>query len=356
MPTRQRPEMNDEEEIVTVALDPRAWIGVTVLISFALTIAATLIYLISGGGTELFQRRVLLRTYFADGTGLERKAVVEVDGIKVGLIDSVELSHSGEPSRIVRVNVAIATRYLSSIPVDSKTEITADNLLGDKYINIHKGHASEFVKEGDELLAQPPDKSFDPADLIHSLQDVLKRTNALLDLADDPNSQLGQLFQSDEIYNKIRDDLMGIQTIIHTAVNPKSPAGQAIFGSELYDQLRAPVLQIDKQLAAIENGEGDLGHAYASTDQYDQLRRGIAGFHKSVAELKSNELLTGDEMHDRLAETFKQLDTIISSLTAGPLFENAAPYESLVGQTKSAGDLLREFRNNPKKFLRIKVF
>ena len=48
-----------------------------------------MIYLLSGGGSEIFQRRVALRTYFPDGTGLEKKALVEVDGIKVGYISSV---------------------------------------------------------------------------------------------------------------------------------------------------------------------------------------------------------------------------------------------------------------------------
>ena len=48
-------------------------------------------------------------------------------------------------------------------PVDSRTEITADNLLGDKYINIRKGIASESIKAGDELLTQPASNSFDPA-------------------------------------------------------------------------------------------------------------------------------------------------------------------------------------------------
>jgi phospholipid/cholesterol/gamma-HCH transport system substrate-binding protein len=352
------PEIKTEEddEIVTVALDPHAWIGVTVLISFAVMVVATLVYLLSGGGTELFQRRVTLRTYFSDGTGLEKKAVVEVDGIKVGRIDSVELSHSNEPTRVVRVNVSIARRYLSSIPVDSRTEITADNLLGDKYINIHRGRAGEFVKEGDELLAQPPDNSFDPADLIHSLQDILKRTSAILDLIDDPNSQLGQLVQGEKLYDQIRNDVMGVQNTIHLFGSHKSDVGKAIFGTELYDQLRAPINDIDKQLMAIENGEGALGHFYASTEQYDKLHAQILDFHKSLTELRKNKLLTSDEMHDQLLAALDRLNTVIATMTTGPLFENTQLYESLAGSSRSAETFLREFRNNPQKFLRIKVF
>jgi phospholipid/cholesterol/gamma-HCH transport system substrate-binding protein len=350
------PEREEDEEISTVALDPVAWLRVTVLVSFAIAVMAILVYLLSGGGSEMFQRRATLRTFFPDGIGLEKKAVVEVDGIKVGHISSVELSHSNEPSRVVRVNLSVDTRYLSSIPVDSRTEITADNLLGDKYINIRKGVAGESVKSGDELLTQPASNSFDPADLISSLQNVLNQTSAILDLIDDPESQLGQLVQSEALYDQILDDIAGIQKTVYRIGNPKSPGGQAIFGSQLYDQLRAPINDIDAKLAAIEAGEGPLGHAYATSEQYDKLRTQIADFRKSVAGFKGNKLLTSDEQYRQLLTTFQQLSVVITSASTGPLFENTQLYESLNGASKNAEQLLREFRKDPQKFLRMKVF
>jgi phospholipid/cholesterol/gamma-HCH transport system substrate-binding protein len=348
--------VEEEEDIVTVALNPWAWLRVTVLISFAVAVVGILIYLISGGGRELFQRKVTLRTFVADGTGLEKKGLVEVNGIKVGKISSVELSHSNEPSRVVRVNISVDQKYLSSIPVDSRTEITADNLLGDKYINIRKGIAGESVKAGDELLTQPPSNSFDPADLLASLQAVLNQTSSILDLIDDPQSQLGQLVQGEALYDEIRDDVVAAQQMVHKFGNPSSPAGQAIFGSDLYDQLRAPLLDIDKQLAAIQNGEGALGHALTTTEQYDKWRGQVADFRKSVANWKTNKLLTNDEMYHKMLETVKQLNQVVTSMSTGPLFENAQLYESLNGSSRDMGNFLREFRNNPQKFLRIKVF
>jgi phospholipid/cholesterol/gamma-HCH transport system substrate-binding protein len=348
--------LEQEDEIVTVALDSHAWIRVTVLISFAVTVVGFLMYLISGGGRDLFQRKVMLRTYVADGSGLEKKAIVEVNGIKIGKIASVELSHSNEPSRVVRVNFLVQERYLSSIPVDSRTEVTADNLLGDKYINIRKGVAHEAVKAGDELFAEPPSNTFDPADLIASLQGVLNQISSILDLADDPESQLGQLFQSEALYDQVRGYVDAAQETVYKLGNPKSPAGQAIFGSELYEQLLAPILDIDKRLAAIQSGEGPIGHAYATTEQYDKVRDQIAQFRKSVAELRTNKLLTSDEMYQKTLEAFKNLNTVITSLSSGPLFANAQLYESLNGSSKSAEKFLKEFRNDPRKFLRVKIF
>jgi phospholipid/cholesterol/gamma-HCH transport system substrate-binding protein len=349
-------EQQQEEEIVTVALNPRAWIGVTVLISFAMSTLMVVMYLLSGGGQNLIQRKVALHTYFADGSGLEKKAIVKLDGIKIGKVQSVELSHSNEPTRVVRVNILIDRRYLESIPVDSQTELTEDNLLGDKYVNIHKGTAGEFIKAGDELFAKPPSGSFDPADLAASLIKVLDQVNSILDDIDNPETQLGQLVQGEALYDQIRDDIVGMQRTVHQFGNPKSPAGQAVFGTELYDQLRQPILDIDKQLTAIQSGEGPLGHAYASTEQYDKVRKQIGDFRKTVEELRKNKLLTSDETYTTLLQTFRNLNVVVTSLSKGPMFENAQLYESLEGSSKSAEKLLKDFRNNPQKYLRIKVF
>ena len=349
-------EPEQDEEIVTVALDPRAWIRVTVLISFAMAVMGVMVYLLSGGGRNFFQRKVPLHTYFPDGSGLENKALVELDGIKVGKIVSVELSHSMEPSRVVRVNILLDQRYLSSIPVDSQTEITADNLLGDKYVNIHKGIAGEAVKAGDELLAKPPSGDFNPADLIASLKQVISEVSAILDQVDDPATQLGQLVKGDDLYNQIRDDIIGIQKTVFAVGNPRTPAGQAVFGTALYDQLREPINDIDKQLAAIQNGEGTMGQLYASSSQYDKLKAQVSDVRKQMEDLKSNKFLTSDETYVALLNTFRDLNVVVTSLSNGPMFENAQLYESLGGSAKNAETFLREFRHNPQKFLRLKIF
>jgi phospholipid/cholesterol/gamma-HCH transport system substrate-binding protein len=349
-------ELEQEDEIVTVALNPKAWIGVTVLISFAMTTILVLMYLLSGGGKEFFQRKVTLRTYFPDGSGLEKKAKVELDGIKIGKVQSVELSHSNEPTRVVRVNISIDQKFLQSIPVDSQTELTEDNLLGDKYINIHRGTANETIKAGDELFAKPPSNDFDPADLAKSLRKVLDQVNGILDDIDNPETELGQLVQGEALYDQIRDDIVGMQKTVHQFGNPKSPAGQAVFGTELYDQLRKPILDIDKQLASIQSGEGTIGHAYASTEQYDKVRKQIGDFRKTVEDLRKNQFLTSDEEYAKLLETFRNLNVVVTSLSNGPMFENAQLYESVAGSSKSAEKFLKDFRNNPQKYLRIKVF
>jgi phospholipid/cholesterol/gamma-HCH transport system substrate-binding protein len=173
---------------------------------------------------------------------------------------------------------------------------------------------------------------------------------------DDPETKLGELVKGEGLYDQIRDDIIGIQKTVHGFGNPKSLAGQAVFGTELYDQLRQPINDIDTQLAAIQSGEGTLGHAYATTEQYDQVRKQIADFRKTVADLRTNKLISSDGTYLALLETFRDLNTVLTTLSTGPMFENSQLYESLNGSSRSAEKSLKDFRNNPQKYLRLKVF
>jgi phospholipid/cholesterol/gamma-HCH transport system substrate-binding protein len=192
--------------------------------------------------------------------------------------------------------------------------------------------------------------------LIVSLRSILNRASGILDLIEDPNSKVGQVVQGEALYDGIRNDIASMERTVRAYGNPTGAAGRAIFGVDLYNQLRAPINDIDKQLAAIENGEGAIGHAYASSEQYDQLRGQIVDFRKLASGLENNKFLTSDEFYNNMRATLDELNTVITSMTSGPLFDNAQLYESLNGSSKSASEFLTDFRKDPRKYLRVKLF
>jgi phospholipid/cholesterol/gamma-HCH transport system substrate-binding protein len=354
-PENNAPEPEEEGEIVTVAMSPVAWIRVTILIGVAIATLSVLMYLLAGNLQDIIQRRVSIVTYLPDATGIDRKDKVEIDGIPVGKVTSVTLTGSNEPSRIVRVEMSIRKNYLSSIPVDSRAEVTADNLLGDKYINIRKGVGHEYLKPGDELLLQPPDSNFDAADLIVSMQSVINRMNQLLDQIDNPKTNIGQTIQGEDYYNHFVNSIKGFQAAVHSYGSPKNAVGKALFGTELYDQLRSPILEIDAQLATIQRGEGRLGHIYASAEDYDQLQKQIAGYHQAIADFRKSQYLANDDEYRSVKLILEHLNGVVDALAASPMAESAQLYESLNGELRELEKSLSDFRQNPQKYLRLKV-
>src|SRR5690242_17496977 len=102
------------------------WARLRVLITsaIALSILATLIYLLAGGG--FFKPKILLRSYFEDSGGLGSGAIVSYKGVKIGNVTSVGLSGLNDPQRTVEVTMAIERRFLPQIASDSKSEIVTE--------------------------------------------------------------------------------------------------------------------------------------------------------------------------------------------------------------------------------------
>src|ERR1041385_7674531 len=103
----------------------------------ALIILGTLAYLLTGG--TILSEKTTLYLYIPDATGLGDGSPVRVNGIGVGTVDTVELSGSAQPNRVVKVSLRLERAKLSSIPVDSYAQLSTETLIGDKYVDITSG-------------------------------------------------------------------------------------------------------------------------------------------------------------------------------------------------------------------------
>src|ERR1700722_10600520 len=112
---------------------------VLAVILIGVALSSLEMYLLVGGGTDLFARRTTLTTYLPDGTGITTDSEVRLSGIRVGKVRKVELSGSLDPRRVVRVEMRVLARYLKDIPADSLTDINADTLVASKFIDIAEG-------------------------------------------------------------------------------------------------------------------------------------------------------------------------------------------------------------------------
>ncbi len=221
-------DQEQEEEIKTVTLSRWASSRITAVLSVGLFINLTLVYLLTDAGQEILHRSAIVRTYFDDGTGLVRTADVLLDGITVGEVKSVKLNNTSDTARAIEVRMNIRKDFLKLIPADSQTEITSENLVGDRYINIKRGQSKRMVESGEELARVPPTPNFDPSDLIGSLSTTLQQVSNLLDQIENPATPLGNLVKGEDFYFQVRDDIKLLQDTLEKYGGPKSEFGQAI--------------------------------------------------------------------------------------------------------------------------------
>jgi phospholipid/cholesterol/gamma-HCH transport system substrate-binding protein len=71
-------------------------------------------------------------------------------------------------------------------------------------------------------------------------------------------------------------------------------------------------------------------------------------------------MILDDTTYQRIQGMLKNIDTFLSSLNngegqAGRLLTNPQLYESLNGTLSSMRDFLKDFRQNPQKYLRVRL-
>ncbi len=344
----------------------RTRVRAVALIAVALLILGTLVFLLAGVGGGLFADRSSIRTYMADGTGLTKSGPVRLNGITIGKIQEVRLTSSTDPRRVIEIEMAIKDRFLPSLPVDSVAAISADNLLGDKYINITTGKSSRTMRGGGELPSLVQNDTFNQADLVASLHTNLTRLDDLLTQIESPNTQLGQFVQGQEFYDRLRAQIEDIQTAITGYSNPRSEFGKLLYRKDLYDKIRAPILNFDETMAQIQRGEGQSGQWLKDPAIYDNARKNVAEIRQSLDDLNAGKgpvgkLLADDEMYRQIRKLVNSMESVIDGINAGEgglgqMLASGQLYDSLNGQSGELRDFLKEFRANPQKFMRIKVF
>ena len=335
------------------------------VIAAAVFLFLTLVWLLSGGGTEFFRPKIHIYTYLSDSGGLSPDADVLLNGAKAGKVGSVGLAQSHDPNKAIRVELRIERRFMDNIPVDSIAALTADSLLGDKYVNITVGRAGEHVEDGAEIASLIQSGSFNPADLVSSLQATLQRVDAILTEIQAGKTPTAQFVMGSQLYLNLRDQVESIQHAIQQTAGPKTQLGQMLFSDAFYNQMRQSILNVDHMLEEMQRSDTKSGKFLNDPSAYNSALGQVRNIHASLNDLNSGKgngaLLKSDEQYRKLLAQLTDLNQKIDTLTTGngkfaQLLKSRELYDSAEAKTKSMGAFLREFREEPRKFERVKLF
>jgi len=326
---------------------------VTMAVIAAVAIFSVLAYLMTGG--TLLTAKATVYTYINDATGLGSDSSVRVNGVDVGLVKTVTLSGSNQPDRVVRVTLEIEQEHLRDIPVDSSVQVSTDNVVGDKFVDITRGRSTVFIQRNAELAFKPQPELLKTLDLTQ--YEVQVRTvEATLDDIEQGRSEFGKFVQSDDTYRDLLRWAGDLQKGLRATARTTDQIGSLIYTDQLYRQIQQPAVQLDASLARIQAGQGDLGRLLRDDTQYAQIQDTVAGLRKSLASLQSNAFLQSDEQY---ANWNRMLDSLLRSLDdfrTSPMLGTSAEYENWTGAARQLRDTLADFRKDPRKYLRFKLF
>ena len=352
--------------IQTKARWARLKVGILAIV--AMGILAVLVFLITGH-TNIFESNAHLYTYMADAAALTTSAPVNLNGIPIGKVDSITLSGSKDPQKLVRIEMQVPEHELKNIPVDSISQISAANVLGSKYINIKSGKSDTTVQNGQEI---PSVNTGEIQDLVQqgfgvlaSLQDTVQRVDKIVGLVESGQGSIGKLLVDDTMYNHFLAIVDEVKQLADVLNSDRGTIGKLLFDRDVYDDLKKTMNRADDLLSGLQQGQGTAGKFLKDPALYDEMQKTVADLHKIVTDLNegkgtAGKLLKSDELANQLSATLSKVDVIIDKInsgqgTIGQLLVNQQLYDNLNGATREMHLLMKDFRANPKKFLRIKL-
>ncbi len=337
---------------------------VATMIGCAIGIISVLVYLLLGG-VDAFLPSVNVYAYLKDVSGIQKGSAVQFNGIRVGQVTQVTLSGLKDSNKAVRVDMVIINRFLSAIPGDSTVEVTALNILDEKFVNVNEGKSRQHLMPGGELRASPP-ANINPADILAGGRQILAQLDAVVHDMETGQGNIGKLVKGEEMYDSMLHKVSEFQRAVHAASNRSTFTGSLIFDESDYAKLRAPVQRLDHALAEVQSGQGTAGQLLKNPAQYEKFRKTVGDLNRALADLNagkgpSGKLLKDDELYRRINRIVQDLNSQMDAFNAGEsalgrFMVDSSLYEILEGSTKNLAETLKELRENPKKYLRPKLF
>jgi phospholipid/cholesterol/gamma-HCH transport system substrate-binding protein len=326
---------------------------VLVLTVVSAAILGTMLYLLYG--ISLLAPKTAVYLYIPDASGLSDESPVRVDGIDVGRVSAVELSGSNQPARIVKVTISVERDRLGRIPADSVTQISSDSLVGDKFVDITSGTSPKPIPPEGELIYKDQPELLKSLDLTQFTQE-LRLVDATLTDIEQGRSEFGKFYQGTEMYNDLLRRMLDLQRGMRAAISTTGMVGSLMSTDRLHREISDLLVSVDEKVGKLQSGQGAAGQLLRSSAQYDQLLETAQGFRRSVEQLQANPVVQSDSAYAGATQWLRAMIQSVDEVNRDPRISTTAVYENLNGSLQELRDTMRDFRQNPKKYLRMKVF
>jgi len=384
-------------------------VGIFVL--FGLAVLAFLI-LNSTGDFNPFEKKLRLKARFAAADGLREGSEVQLAGVRIGKVDDVVLlppdtEEDYKVEAIMLVDNDLNGRPISErIRTDSTAQLVATSILAnDKVINVTPGSTQGTPVSDNHVLPSKEAMSINQLtktgnDLLQQINKIAVPATEILDKANKGEGTLGRIVNDESLYRNLdstvaetRLTMTKLQTTLEKVNTGKGTAGKLLNDSALYDSLNRTVTQLESISSDIRAGRGSAGKFITDDALYNETRAAIIDLRTSAAKINaiaddfkliSTDLAEGrgsagrflkdEKLYDDARETLarfnsaaNKIDLILADAQAGKgtigklltdeaLYNNVAQTASNVNQLSSEGTkLIYDFRQNPKKYLRIRL-
>ncbi|MCA1590045.1 MAG: MlaD family protein [Acidobacteria bacterium] len=366
----------------------------------------------STGGFNPFEEKLRLKARFVSADGLRPNADVQLAGVSIGKVDDVRFL-SPETGTAERIEAQfLISQELDGKPItdlirtDSTAQLIASSVLAnDKIINITPGTAAGTPVSPNHILESATPVSINQLtatgnDLLKQINRLAIPANEILTKANEGQGTLGRIVNDESLYRNLdstiaetRLTVTKLQTTLEKVNRGEGTAGQLINNPELYNSLNRTVSQLESISNDIRAGRGSAGKFVTDDALYNETRAAVIDLRTSAAKINSiaddfklittdlaegrgsaGRFLKDEQLYNDARETLAKfnatatrIELIIADAQAGKgtigrlmtdetLYNNINQTASNINQFSSeTTKLIYDFRQNPKKYLRIRL-
>jgi phospholipid/cholesterol/gamma-HCH transport system substrate-binding protein len=322
------------------------------------------------GQIGFITRKYSLRAYFATAAQLRPGSQVDLAGIPVGTVKSVNISDSHDANRAVVIVMSIARKYQDEIRQDSEVDQTTAGLLGESYLDISRGSQDQPVipDNGEIKTHQEADMKQvmkNANDVVSNLTVLSARLNDMANEITQGKGSIGKLLYDESFYNELHATVRSAHQMVTDMQNGQGTIGKFMADPTVYNKTVDTLNRLNQFLDQAQNGQGTLGRIVSDPALYNQLKDLSAKLNTTIDNINKGQgtlgkLVTDKELYDHMNSTMAHVDTVTARIdqgtgTLGKLSTDDTLYKNLSASSESLRAFLAEFRKNPKKYLSIRV-
>jgi phospholipid/cholesterol/gamma-HCH transport system substrate-binding protein len=331
--------------------------------------------LLMGQKTKMFISKSELKIVMDDVAGLKQGAPVWLAGVDVGVVTEIGFSDPKHSNK-VQIILEADRKALRKIGPDSRITIKTRGLMGEKYVDITP--SQQYTETPATVLQGTTVARLD--DVVQKAGATFDRMNTIVDNINQGKGTLGKLTTDPALYQNIVKLTGEMNSLAVTINRGNGTLGKLARSPEPYDRLITILNRADRTLQDIQTSEGTLNKMIYDKTLYTKL---VALAEKSnqaaddVRELNRKltskdgtlGLLINDrEFYDKGLSLLTRADDSVKSIeniavkvnsgegTAGRLVNDKELYERMNRMIEDVDALIKDFKEQPRKYIKFSVF
>ncbi len=342
-------------------------VGVFVLAALFLLMVA--IFYVTGAGSG-FGPKYRLITYLPEVEGMKAGAPVDLDGVEIGNVQSIDLTpRPDDRSHSITLVLRVDKKYQKDIRTDSTASLVTQGLLGDRYVTISRGLTGTVIPTNGIL---PASEAPDIKQVVERGADVAQNLSVLSDQLNDIVSKIrhgqgtiGKVLNDPSLYNHLDSIAARADAMTASIQQGQGSVGKLIASDDLYNKADSAVSKIDNTMTAIQDQKGTVGKLIYDPSAYNNINSLAEKGNALLGDVRAGKgtlgkLATDDTLYANLRDASANVRDASAKLnsnqgTIGKFFNDPAFYDNMTGLSGDMRLMISDFRRDPKKFLHVKL-